>query len=72
MNHEEITLSSIQSRHSPKCDTPQIAETWESRICETNHDGQKDEAKIMSRTPHQHRSPNGTLGGQSSKSKKYL
>ena len=52
MNHEEITLSSIQSRHSPKCDTPQIAKTWQSRKCETNHDGQKDEAKIMSCTPH--------------------
>ena len=30
-----------------------------------------DEVKIMSHTHHQHQSPDGTLGGQSSKSKKY-
>ena len=44
---------------------------WQSRKCETNHDRQKDEVKIMSHTHHQHQSPDGTLGGQSSKSKKY-
>ena len=52
INHEEITLSSILSRHLPKCDTPQIAKMWQSRKCKTNHDGQKDKVKITSHTPH--------------------
>ena len=41
-DNEEITLSSTEARHSPKRDTRQIAETSQSRKCETNHDRLKD------------------------------
>ena len=37
--------------------------------CETNHDRLKDEVKITSGKCHRHQSPDGTLGGQSIKSK---
>ena len=53
-DNEEITLSNIQSRHSPKCDTSQIAKTWQSRKCETNHDRLKDKVKITSQRCHGH------------------
>ena len=69
--NEEITLSRIKSRHSPKCDTCQIADMLQSKKCETNHGRLKDEVKIMSGKRHWHRSPDGTLVGQSSKSRKY-
>ena len=43
-----MTLSSIESRHSPKCYTHQIANTLQSKKCETNHDRPKDEVNIIS------------------------
>ena len=70
-DNEEMTLSSIESRHSPKCYTCQIADTLQSKKYETNDDRPKDKVNIMSGKCHRHQSPDGTLVGQSSKSRKY-
>ena len=66
-----MTLSSIESRHSPKCYIHQIADTLQSKKCETNDDRPKDEVNITSGKHHWHWSPDGTLVGQSRKSRKY-
>ena len=45
-DNEEMTLSSIESRHSPKHYTRQNANTLQSKKCETNDDRPKDEVNI--------------------------
>ena len=49
-----MTLSSIESRHSPKHYTHQIADTLQSKKCETNDYRPKDEFNITSGKRHQH------------------
>ena len=51
-DNEEMTLSSIGSRHSPKHNTHQIADTLQSKKCETNDDKPKDEVNITSGKHH--------------------